>query len=94
MLIAKHLANLHPNYHTQNLILRSRNTVQVGSSRKNRLDQANQAYYLNPKINISSDTTYILLDDVWTTGASIQSAYALLKNTNASNIILALLARS
>ena len=94
MLIAKHLASLHTNYHVQNLILRSQNTIQVGSNRQDRLTQASHAYHLNSKINILPNTTYILLDDVWTTGASIQSAYALLKNTNASHITLALLAHS
>lgn len=94
MLIAKHLASFHSNYHVQNLITRSKNTIQVGSSREKRLKQASHAYSLNTKFTILPDTTYILFDDVWTTGASIQSAYALLKNNNANHIVIALLARS
>ena len=92
-LIAKHLAKLR-NYKVQNLLLRNKNTVQVGADRKSRLAQANEAFIINPKIKIDQNATYILLDDVWTTGASIRAAIKKLRQAGAKNIIVALLAVS
>ena len=93
-LIAKHFAKLRPSCTLQNLLIRNQNTVQVGSNRDIRLAQATSAYALNPTITICPDFTYILFDDVWTTGASMQSAYSLLKKTGIKNIILVILALS
>ena len=93
-LIAKHFAKLRSNCTTNNLIIRAKDTVQVGSSREIRLTQASTAYSINPKIKIDPSVTYILFDDVWTTGASLQSAYSLLKKAGAKNIIIAVLALS
>ena len=95
LLLAKKLAKLRgKNYSVQKLLLRAHNTTQVGTNKKQRLSQAKHAYFLNPKISINSDNTYILLDDVWTTGASIRSALKKLRRAGASKIIVALLAVS
>ena len=91
--IAKHLAKIR-HYHIEKLLLRNQNTVQVGSSKKERLTQAAKAYIINPKIKIQKNATYILLDDVYTTGASINAAKNLLKSAGAKNIKIALLAYS
>ena len=93
-LIAKNFASLHPNCQASNLLIRTKNTLQVGSNRETRLAQASSAYNISPKAKINPNTTYILFDDVWTTGASIQSAYALLKKAGAKKIVVGLLALS
>ena len=94
-LLARHLAKLR-NYKVSPLLLRAKNTVQVGANEKARTTQAAEAYALNPKIAPDPITTYILLDDIWTTGASIKSAINLLHSANIKNdhIVVALLAYS
>ena len=92
-LIAKKLAHLR-HYKIQRILIRNQNTVQVGSDRKTRLTQAKSAYIINPKIKIDPSTTYILFDDVWTTGASIKAATKKLRQAGAKKIIIALLAVS
>ena len=76
------------------LLLRINKTTQVGSSRNQRLKQARIAYAINPKIKISPESTYLLLDDVWTTGASMLSATKILQDSGAKNLILATLTLS
>ena len=78
----------------QKLLLRAKNTVQVGSDRTTRLSQAKEAYVVNPTIPIDESATYILFDDVWTTGASLLSATKKLREAGASNIIIIVLAIS
>lgn len=78
----------------ETIFLRTKNTVQVGSDRKTRLAQAKQAFTLNPKIKIDRTATYILFDDVWTTGASMNAAIKKLREAGAEKIIIALLAVS
>ena len=93
-LIAKHFAQLAPHYQYQNLLTRNHNAIQVGSSRTDRLAQASSAYALTKNTKINPAATYILLDDVWTTGASLQAAYTLLKKSGAKEITIAALALS
>ena len=94
-LIAKHLAKLRgKKYQVSHLLLRAKNTVQVGSNRSERLKQAKNAYKLNPKIPIKSNTTYLLLDDIWTTGASIKSAIEKLRQGGVQNLAIIVLALS
>ena len=93
-LIAKHFTHLRPNYQAQNLLTRAKNTVQVGADQKTRLTQASTAYALTKNAKINPEVTYILFDDIWTTGASLQAAYALFKKAGAKKIILAALALS
>ncbi len=92
-LISKKLAHLR-GYTAQKLLARSENTVQVGTNRKTRITQASQAYSINKKIKIDNSTTYILFDDVWTTGASIKAATKKLQQAGASKIIILILAVS
>ena len=94
LLLAKRLSALHQNFHVENLLARSQNTIQVGSSRAERVAQTNQAYSLKKTQHLNPDITYILLDDVWTTGASMQSATKKLRRAGANKIVLALLALS
>ena len=95
-LIAKKLAKLrnkhNKSYKTEKLLLRAKNTVQVGSDAKTRNSQAKTAYKLAKNAGIDEKATYILLDDVWTTGASMKSALKKLRKAGAKKIIIALLA--
>ena len=93
-LVAKHLAKLR-HYPVQKTLLRAKNTVQVGANRRDRLTQARSAYQINSnKIKIDSNTTYILFDDVWTTGASVKAAVKKLRQAGVQKIIVAILAVS
>ena len=92
-LITKRLAKLR-DYHVEKLLIRNSNAVQVGSDRKTRLTQAKSAYLVNPDIKINPATTYLLFDDVWTTGASMKAAVKKLRQAGAKNIIVVLLAVS
>ena len=91
LLIAKHLAKLR-HWQIKKVLVRSKNTVQVGNDKKTREIQASNAYTVNRRIKIDSSYTYILLDDVWTTGASMKSAIKKLQQAGAKNIIAVLLA--
>ena len=74
------------------ILKRAKDTVQVGVGNTARLLQAAEAYSLGGKIE--PDTTYILLDDVWTTGASMRAALKKLQMAGASKIIIVVLAVS
>ena len=82
------------NYKVQKLLLRNKNTVQVGADKTARIAQAKTAYCINPKIPIDKNTTYLLFDDVWTTGASLKEATKKLREAGAQKIIIAVLAVS
>lgn len=92
-LIAKHLAHLR-HYQVQKLLYRTNNTIQVGADRAARLKQAAQAYGITPHVNINPKATYLLLDDVWTTGASILSAAQKLQQVGIKNLSISILALS
>lgn len=95
LLIAKQLSkNRGEHYSTQKILLRCKNTVQVGTDKKTRLSQAEDAYIINPRISLDPKATYLLLDDIWTTGASMRAATKKLREFGASRINLALLAFS
>lgn len=89
LLLAKHFVRLRgSHYHVSRLLLRANNTVQVGSDRTTRLSQAISAYQLNPSTKIDPAAVYVLFDDVWTTGASLQAAFQLLTSAGAKNTII------
>lgn len=91
LFIAKRLAKLR-HLKTEKTLLRVKNTVQVGTDRKTRLAQADSAYIVNPKIKVNPKTTYILFDDVWTTGASIKASLKKLRKAGAKKFVVVLLA--
>ncbi|MBR2831057.1 ComF family protein [Candidatus Saccharibacteria bacterium] len=71
--IAKNLAALR-HFSVATPLIRAKNTVQVGADKESRLTQADTAYTVQNGFKANPDTTYLLLDDVWTTGASMKSA--------------------
>ena len=68
---------------------RVNNTVQVGASKEERQRQAMLAYKVNQIIE--SSATYLLVDDVWTTGSSMIAAEKILKTAGAQRIVAAVL---
>ena len=93
LLLAKHLAQI-SHCQVQPLLLRVRDTTQVGTDKITRINQANNAYTINPKLIISPEATYIILDDVWTTGASMKAATKIVQQAGAKHIIIGILAVS
>lgn len=93
-LLAKHLTKFQPNSKVSRILIRNQNTVQVGSKRKDRLSQASTAYAIAPNTIVDPKSTYLLLDDVWTTGASMQAAVKKLRQAGVQNIFIAVLAVS
>ena len=73
----------------EKLLTRAKDTVQVRASRKERLAQAKEAYKIAGAVN--NNKTYVLLDDVWTTGASMGAAEKLLREAGARKIVKAVL---
>jgi ComF family protein len=75
----------------EDLILRAITTRQVGSSRKTRFDQMVNAFEVkNP--NTVQDQTVLLIDDVLTTGATIESASRILADSGAKRVEVAVFA--
>ena len=92
LLIAKHLSKL-TGYRVLPILNRSKSTVQVGTDRTTRLSQVKDAYILDSN-KLDPGATYILFDDVWTTGASMGECVKKLRQAGAKNIIIALLSLS
>ncbi|MCL2445047.1 hypothetical protein FWD07_02935 [Candidatus Saccharibacteria bacterium] len=89
-LLARHLARL-KECQTSPVLTRRTNTRQFGSSRAKRLAQAKQAFSCDQKLN--SKTHYVILDDIYTSGASIHAAADLLRANSARKISVVILAR-
>ena len=64
--------------------------MQVGANRDVRLVQAAEAYELVGQVQ--PDVTYLILDDVWTTGASMKAVTKKLQRAGALKVLLAILA--
>jgi predicted amidophosphoribosyltransferase len=95
MLVAKHFARIRGDrYMLDKALERAKNTVQVGANRKKRIAQAASAYIISNKTIIDPSRTYIVYDDVWTTGASIKTAVKLLRGSGAQKIVVVILARA
>jgi ComF family protein len=93
LLLAKHLAKL-TSCQIQPVLHRNHNATQVGADRITRLEQAEHAYSISPRFIVDPNTTYILLDDIWTTGASMKKAIEKMQKAGAKKIVVALLAIS
>ena len=74
------------------LLARETNFVQVGKTAEERERQARGAYRaLGGRISrvVSAETTVLLVDDVWTTGASMRAAAGALREAGVKNIVCA-----
>ena len=90
-LIARVLAkNLGLEYHQ--VLARQTNAKQRGASRSERIKQAKRAFILSDEI--SSTATYLIVDDVVTTGSTLKYASKLLKDAGARDVWVAALAKS
>lgn len=69
---------------------RKTDTIQVGATMKQRQDQAARSY--TAVLPVDEQKTYLLLDDIWTTGASILAAAKVLRAAGAKNLMVAILA--
>ena len=65
----------------EQLLVRTVDTVQVGAKASEREEQARKAYAVRGKLDAKK--VYVLLDDVWTTGASMRAAAEVMKVTGA-----------
>lgn len=71
-------------------LLRNGHSVQHGSSRAERIKQADAAYTLKP---IEEDVPFLMIDDIFTTGATVTAASRLLIDAGASEVWLGIIAR-
>lgn len=83
--IVRHLAKLQ-NRPYDTLLVRTRNFRQVGADRSQRAIQAADAYHCPTRL--SPRRTYILVDDVVTTGASMAAGVSVLRQAGAVHITL------
>ena len=83
VLLAKKLAKMR-GYQMVKMLSRANNAVQVGADEALRRKQAKTAYEVAKPV--SKDATYILVDDVWTTGASMRAAIKLLREAGAQKV--------
>jgi len=69
----------------EQVLARAADTVQVGSKAAERQTQARKAYEVRSELDMKK--TYILLDDVWTTGASMRAAAEVMRKAGAKKLI-------
>lgn len=87
--LAKKLVKLR-GWRVDQVLKRANNSVQVGAGESTRVKQAFSAYRVAGRIE--PDIHYLLLDDVWTTGASLAAATRKLREAGALKISIAVLA--
>ncbi len=88
-LVAKNLAKIR-GWKVERLLFRKKNTIQLGSNAIQRRRQAKEAFGFSGKVD--KNRTYILFDDIWTTGASMTEAGKLLKDSGAKKLVAVVLA--
>ena len=89
-LIAEHFAKRRK-LPLQSLIERKTKSIQKNADKTARKEQAQHAFHITKPV--SPTATYLIIDDVVTTGATLQYASELLKQAGASTIWVAALAR-
>ena len=91
VLIAQHLARQR-DLACRFLLRRQTNTRQLGQLRKKRFSQMQQAFYIPRSADIMGKTV-LLVDDVFTTGATIAATTTMLRNAGASEVYAAVFAQ-
>jgi ComF family protein len=89
-LVAKYLAHSRRLKYS-NLLLRLDNSVQHGLKASERTKAAAKTFSINPQAKIPKEI--LLIDDIYTTGATIKAATKLLKSAGIKTINLAIVAR-
>lgn len=89
-LIADEIAKQHKLV-VQPVLRRRENSVQRHASRRQRFLQAKQAYRID--LDLSPEMTYLLVDDVFTTGATLMAATEVLQAAGAKRVWVAVGAR-
>jgi ComF family protein len=89
LLLAKRLAKLQ-NLRLQKSLYRQTSTTQRGEDRNTRQAQAKAAFSVKGRLD--SNTTYLLIDDVVTTGATLKYGARALKKAGAGDVWVAALA--
>lgn len=79
------------NYHCEPLLLRRTNYVQHHSDRQTRLTQVVGAFEAAKALK--PERTYIILDDIYTTGATVTEAARVLRAAGARSIYIGVIAR-
>jgi len=90
MLISRYIARTR-GLSCKALIIRKTNTKQRQASSSDRERQAKRAFTVNKKLD--PNIPYLIIDDVFTTGATIKYAAKALKDAGAKNIWVAVIAR-
>lgn len=91
-LIARHFARMR-GLKSESVLCRISSNRQVGSGRKSRFEQAGNAYALrNP--SLVDGKRFLIIDDVTTSGATIEAAARLLKSTGAKTVDVAVFAQA
>lgn len=85
-LLARHLGEMH-GVRVESALVRVRETeTQTHSSREDRLANMEGAFSLNPDWSIDRTAHYVLLDDVYTTGATLGACAEMLDAAGAKTI--------
>ena len=88
--IAKKLARMR-GWQVEKILVRTGTNVQVGANRAERIKQASEAYGLKEDARIDRNKLYLMVDDVWTTGASMEAAARIIKKAGARKLAAAVL---
>lgn len=75
----------------QNLLVRKHNYVQHSASKQQRRTQANDSFEC--RVKLRTDVPYLILDDIYTTGATTKAATGVLKRADAREVWVAAIAR-
>lgn len=90
LLIAKNLAKLRL-AQVDSVLKRRSSTIQRGMNKKDRMNQAKESFICSKRLN--PNVTYLLVDDVVTTNATVRYAAAALKNAGARHVWVVVVAR-
>lgn len=89
-LVGKELAKLLDGFY-QPILRRANQTSQRGLKRAQRLKNAQKSFKIDGELD--RELTYLVVDDVWTTGATITTVVDLLKQHGAKKIVAAVICR-